>query len=282
MPGVQEEAMNTLIPVPMCHGLGPNLSPKIFGQCLEIAKELGFESIDYDQLIAWLQDRGEIPARPIMFTFDHAFRNILLCQDMMKKHGYSATLFVDTGRVQQEIARGLPDDRRVVMNWTELKYLAQNGWQIGGHTHSHIQACKALQQDPSGKTLREDMRQNNDLLLRNVGVEVKDLAYAGPSWTPQAEAIAKDLYRTARLWIRRATYQVEGREVPYAQFMGSSEPDADDGGPSWALRYITPTSDPHRLPSLEWTIFLNTPEAFRSYLEYACRAQNRTLKPMAS
>ena len=270
-----------LIPVPMCHGIGPNLLPDFFEECLIIAKGLGFESINYDQLVAWLEGRGALPVRPIMFTFDHAFCNILVCQQIMGKYGYSGTLFVDTYRVEKEVALNRPYNQRPVMNWQELQELVRRGWDIGGHTHDHVQACDALQLDPSGSDLKQDMIRNNQILSEHCKVAIKDFAYAGPSWAPKADEIVKDLYRTARLWITRATMQVENQEVRYADFMGSDEPDAADGGPAFNLRYITKTSDPYRLPSVEWTTLLNTPEKFREYLEYACLVQNQEFRPGA-
>ena len=69
------------IPIAMCHGLSPN-DPKMpftaehFERLVGIVADMGFESINYDQLAQWKEGPGKLPPRPIMFDFDHPQRSI--------------------------------------------------------------------------------------------------------------------------------------------------------------------------------------------------------------
>ena len=68
------------IPITMCHGVnreGPRpLDRERFEGYFRIASEMGFESISYDDLAAWRDGVGKLPARPIMFDFDHPVKSI--------------------------------------------------------------------------------------------------------------------------------------------------------------------------------------------------------------
>ena len=67
----------------MCHGVSWRPRPKRvrgdfgyltarrFDVYFSIAAEMGFESISYDDLNRWRNGEAEVPARPIMFDFDH-------------------------------------------------------------------------------------------------------------------------------------------------------------------------------------------------------------------
>ena len=55
----------------------------------------------------------------------------------------------------------------------------------------------------------------------------------------------------------------------YAELVKVDGPDEVDGGPPVAARYITATSDPYRLPSMEFQYLIHDPNDFRTYLEGA-------------
>ena len=63
------------IPITMCHGIVTEgekpLTVERLDSLVRIASEMGFESIDYDDLAAWRAESSTLPERPIMFDFDH-------------------------------------------------------------------------------------------------------------------------------------------------------------------------------------------------------------------
>ena len=67
------------IPITMCHGISDSgdhpLSEGHFNTLLQIARELEFTSITYDELADW-RGGGELPPRPIMFDFDHPVKSM--------------------------------------------------------------------------------------------------------------------------------------------------------------------------------------------------------------
>jgi len=87
--------------------------------------------------------------RTFVVTFDDAFRSVLrLAKPILDQLGVPATLFVPTGWVGDEHPQALWKDmaqwRRdghehelELMDWDEIRSLADHGWEIGAHTHSH-------------------------------------------------------------------------------------------------------------------------------------------------
>ena len=63
----REESMR--IPITMCHGIRVEhekpLSAEHFDQLVAIASEMGFESINYDDLAGWRAGTLSLPERPI-------------------------------------------------------------------------------------------------------------------------------------------------------------------------------------------------------------------------
>ena len=118
-----------------------------------IAREMGFESIDYDQLSAW-REGGELPARPIMFDFDHPVKSMRYeIHETLARHGYSGNLFVNTGWLDPE-AEGYGEK---TATWEELGELMELGWHIGAHTVTHPNLSELVGEDPEGEKLQWEL-----------------------------------------------------------------------------------------------------------------------------
>lgn len=262
------------IPITMCHGIcppGPNvnkpLTTELLEAFMEIAAELGFKSINYDDLAAWRAGAGGLPKRPIMFDFDHPVRSMRydVCP-ILARYGYRGNLFIQTAPL---VGEANPEDRRLYMSWEEVAELRDAGWHIGAHTHSHPNLSKLSLEDNSGEKLRAELQRNDDLIEKHLGIRPKDFAFTGTSMSTRAAKEVARRYRFGRLWITGPEYQMDGKAVRYAEMVGVPGPDLPDGGPPHAARYISEKTPPHRLPSMEIQGLIHTPEAFRAYLQGA-------------
>ena len=259
----------------MCHGIGPEgekpLTVEHLDSLVRIASELGFQSIDYDDLAAWRGETGTLPERPIMFDFDHPVRSMRYeVHDVLAEYGYSGNLFIYTSPYERDYGRSLPWDAvHEHMTWEELGELREAGWHIGAHTISHPDLSELAAQDPEGEILRVELDRSNETIRQNLGFVPADFAFTGTSWSSVAEQEVKKRYRFGRLWIIGSEYTADGQTIRYADLVGASGPDEADGGPPHAARYITEDSDPYRLPSMELQELIHDPAAFRHYLEAA-------------
>lgn len=259
------------IPITVCHGTTSQwaefpLTPEHLGQMFALARELGFESINYDQLEALMDGAepgtGNLPRQPIMFDFDHADKTMLTAvQPLLAEYGYSGTLFFHTG---------VMGDSRLtskVLSWEEIAQLMALGWGIGGHTVSHPNLSRLAYTDPDGNQVEQELRRADAEIKRQLGEAPKDFAYTGGTWSAIAEQKVKMRYRFARLWITESTCLADGRRTAVADLMGVGGADEEDGGPAKAARYITPQSNRYRLPAMEiCSGLMNRFDQYRDYL----------------
>ena len=264
------------IPITMSHGTdNPNgdnpLTPQHFDQLISIARELGFESIDYDELVAWRDGSAGLPERPIMFDFDHPLSSIRhVIHPVLANYGYTGNLFINTGFMDPTTRWSAPESGEpLYMTWDEIKELVDFGWHIGAHTVSHPNLSKLALDDPDGKLIRAELVECDETIEEHLGTRPKDFAFTGTSWSSIAEREVKQRYRFGRLWIVGFQYEADGRDVRYADLVGVSGPDESDGGPPFAARYITEDTNPYRLPSIEINNLIFESGAFRMYLQDA-------------
>jgi len=261
------------IPITMCHGITSGgekpLTVERFDALVKISRELGFESIDYNDLDAWMDGRGPLPDQPIMFDFDHPVRSMRYeVHDVLDRYGYCGNLFVNTGPMSPDY-EGAPGGCKPVMTWDELRELVELGWHIGSHTVNHPNLSALSVEDPSGEKIRAELEQCDATLKQELGLVSKDFAFTGTTWSSSAEQEVVKRYRFGRLWIVGSEYNVDGKTMRYADLVGAPGPDEPDGGPPNAARYITEDSNRYRLPSMELQRLVYEPDAFRAYLEGA-------------
>ena len=268
------------IPITMCHGIVTEgerpLTVEHLDKLVRIASEMGFESIDYDDLANWRGGNGTLPNRPIMFDFDHPVRSMRHgVNDVLASYGYTGNLFIYTSPYDPDYGRSLPWETAndAHMTWDELGQLRAAGWHLGAHTISHPNLSDLAAEDEDGAIIREELDRSNETIRQNLGFVPKDFAFTGTSWSSVAEREVKKRYRFGRLWIIGSEYTADGKTVRYADLVEASGPDEKDGGPPNSSRYITEDSDPYRLPSMELQELIHDPVAFRRYLEGALVAE---------
>lgn len=272
------------IPIHMSHGIDrvprapsagrQSLSAAQFDELYRIAHDMGCESIGYDDLEKWRNGTGSLPRRPLMIDFDHPTITMRFeVNDTMQRYGFRPTLFVNTAGIEAQAKGPLPKlEERPFMTWDEVGELVKAGWYIGSHTVNHPNLSDLSVKDPTGARLAEELDQNNETIERRLGIKSRDFAYTGTSFSTQAEREVKKRYRFGRLWIVRSMYNMDGKEMRYADVVGVPGADEADGGPPKAARYITRNSNPYRLPSMDTNYLIHDAGPFRRYLEEAYEA----------
>lgn len=275
---------NVKIPIHMSHGVDrvptptsangrKTLTAEGMDALYRIARDMGFESIGYDDLERWRAGLGALPRRPMMIDFDHPTITMRYeVNDIMQRYGYRPTLFIRTFDIEkQHHARGpmpKPADR-TVMTWDEVGELQQMGWHMAAHTVTHPNLSDLSVKDPSGAQIAEELDTSNATIQQRLGIRPRDFAYTGTSFSTQAEHEVMKRYRFGRLWIINSQYAMDGKPARIADVMGIPGADESDGGPPKAARYITKTTNPYRLPSMDTNYLINDPVAFRRYHEDA-------------
>jgi len=109
-----------------------------FDDLLGSLKRAGYESIGFDQYLAHRRGEVTLPLKPILLTFDDGYRsNAEIAVPIMRKHGFTATIFVVPGRLGQT-NRWDADERQVpLLTVDEVRTLRAEGFLFGSHTTTH-------------------------------------------------------------------------------------------------------------------------------------------------
>ena len=101
---------------------GPYVRPAEFEQQVRILKEMGYTPITLSDMVKVLREGGELPARPVMFTFDTTemgqWKNVY---PIMKKYGWVGNMFIQANHV----------DAKNSMSSEQIQTMLDDGWEIG-------------------------------------------------------------------------------------------------------------------------------------------------------
>jgi peptidoglycan/xylan/chitin deacetylase (PgdA/CDA1 family) len=107
---------------------------------MDVLAECGYRPISLGDLATWLAGGTELPDRPVVITFDDGFADFAAqAAPVLLARGWSATVFLPTGRMggPEDWAGANTDPPRPLMNWEQVKTLAGQGFEFGGHSVTH-------------------------------------------------------------------------------------------------------------------------------------------------
>ena len=149
------------VPVLMYHQVdrGPSarfrVLPERLEQQLRFLRRRGFRSLSLEEWCSVTRRRGRFHGRPVMLTFDDATEDFFHeAWPIIERNGFSAVVFVATGKVGVLADwRGNSNPSRV-MDWDRIVALSREGVEFGSHLCSHTAASWLRSED----LLREGAR----------------------------------------------------------------------------------------------------------------------------
>jgi len=144
-------------------------------------------------------------SRTVAVTFDDAFRSVIQrAFPVLERLRLPGTVFAVTGVVGQPPPMSWPGIDRWIggphepelecMSWDELGRLADSGWEIGSHTHSHPRLTTLDDQ-----TLDEELVTSREVCAKRLGRTCASLGYPYGDHDPRVIVAA-----------RRAGYEAAG------------------------------------------------------------------------
>lgn len=141
-----------VLPILLYHGLAtrgddPMLSSPVhigaeaFRAQMKALRDAGFTAVTSAEAAAWFRGRAELPARPVLITFDDArLDSFRVADPVLREHGLKATMFAPLINVE----RNLPG----YADWKDLAaYRDTRRWEIAAHGD---QAHGAVEKDARG------------------------------------------------------------------------------------------------------------------------------------
>lgn len=164
-----------------------SVPPAVFADQMALLKERGFTPVR-------LSDPVDDVPRPVCITFDDGYADFHSeALPVLASFGYPATVFVTTGWLDDAgpDAAGRPLD--AMLRWGHVREIAEEGIEIGAHSHSHPQ----LDQLADGP-LRDELTRSRLLLEDRLQRGVGTMAYPyGYSSARVRRAVARAGYATA-------------------------------------------------------------------------------------
>ncbi len=138
------------------------ITPDVFRSQLQALRDWGYTSITVSALVNVLVNGGELPARPVVITFDDG--NVDVYQyafPIMHEMGFVGTFYIVGNRLQS----------RYYVTAEQLQEMVNDGWEIGSHSMSHID----LTLDHS--VINYEVAQSRATLEEAIGQPVNTFAY---------------------------------------------------------------------------------------------------------
>jgi peptidoglycan/xylan/chitin deacetylase (PgdA/CDA1 family) len=142
--------MSVQIPVLMYHKVGAtvtarsdtflNVSCRHFSLQMKLLRRAGYTGITFEHAIAGLSHGKPMPPKPVCVTFDDGHTNVIEnALPVLEEQGWPATVFLPTAYAGTENAWDREKGRPLlpIMDWAQLRFLQDCGWEIAGHTRSH-------------------------------------------------------------------------------------------------------------------------------------------------
>ncbi|MCK5219632.1 polysaccharide deacetylase family protein, partial [bacterium] len=157
---------------------------KAFQAQMAWLKKQGYQTITLARLSGSCRDKTLLPARPLIITFDDAYVSVFeWARPILAAVGFTATVFVVSRAVGRynfwDDGQNLP--RLTCLGISELRNLADAGWEIGSHGTEHLNMT-----DLSGEQLRRETADSKQELEKKLEQPVEVFAYPFGSWNEPA------------------------------------------------------------------------------------------------
>ncbi len=152
--------------------------PADFEQQLRYLRDQGYTSVTLDEVAAYLAGKGELPARPVVITFDDGYEdNQRVAVPLLRKYGFHGIIFVITDNI------GKPG----YLTWEQMKAVQERAINIGSHTMTHADLTKL-----DAAELARELQNSKASLEKGLGTRVDYIAYPYGGVNAQVIAATKD------------------------------------------------------------------------------------------
>ncbi|MGW0580859.1 polysaccharide deacetylase family protein [Streptomyces sp. NPDC002920] len=168
------------IPILMYHSVaahpndatrGLSVAPEAFAGQMAAIADGGLTPLTTAALAARWRTGRPLPARPVLITFDDGYEGVHRhALPALAKHGFPATLFVSTGWIRGAHDTGGGLD--TMLDWRQVRELADADVEIGGHSHTHPQLDQL-----DDAALRAELVRCRDIVAGELGALPVSFAY---------------------------------------------------------------------------------------------------------
>ena len=132
----------------------------------------GYRSIGLNELLKGFEVGLDL-AKTVVITFDDGYQDFLTeAMPILKQYGFTATVFLATGRIQETSMRLEGVD---YLTWSEVRELHQDGIEFGSHTVTHPDLrCLGPEQ------IEYELGFSKEVIEQHLGTAINSFAYPFP------------------------------------------------------------------------------------------------------
>ena len=193
------------VPVLSYHNFSLDKSPNkmtvtkaSFEEQMNLLKEKGYRVIPLDQLIEFLDFKGQIPKKSVVITIDDGWRTLYdIAFPVLKRHGYPATLFVYTDLIVGSSK---------TLSWGLIQEMVREGLCLQGHTKSH-RTLTVMDKKESFQayfeSIERELSESARIIKARTGKEVRYLAYPNGETNPLVIELVRKKGYAGALTVKR-------------------------------------------------------------------------------
>lgn len=161
-----------------------------FIQHIKTLRESGYNTITIEELVAYISGRSSLPAKPVLITFDDGTTSQYVnALPVLERYRMKAVFFIMTVTV----------DHHKFMTRSQIKDLANRGYEIGCHTWDHHPATKYI---ATADYEHQFLKPKKDL-EQITGKQILYLAYPYGAWN-------MDAIKYLQVYGYKAAFQLKG------------------------------------------------------------------------
>lgn len=196
------------VPILMYHSIGASTTPSyrrfavdpaMFAQHLDFLAGAGYQTLTMSELADLRRKAAgpaRLPARTVVLTFDDGFADFYTeALPALRRHGFTATLYVITGYVggRSEWLAADGEGDRPILSWSQLREIAASGIECAAHSDTHPQ----LDALPTG-LLRRELSRPKRVLEDRLQHAVRTFAYPFGYYSRRVRHLVEEAgYRSA-------------------------------------------------------------------------------------
>jgi peptidoglycan/xylan/chitin deacetylase (PgdA/CDA1 family) len=173
-----------------------------------LGRQMEVSAAAFEFQLRWLLENGSIVSldealdranepdadRLYVLTFDDGYRDVYdTAYPMLAAAGVPFVLYVTTEPVDSGRAM-TPGGQAEPLTWDQLSEMAEGGATVGSHTHTHPD----LRGTPAD-VIESELAESDRLIEKRLGIKSEHFCYPYGYWSPTAEPLIRERYRTATL-----------------------------------------------------------------------------------
>lgn len=219
----QTSGRSVRVPIIYYHYIGNNpnpedkqrdnlsVSPDLFDAQMGYLAKAGYTPITLDTLVAALRGEADLPAKPIVITFDDGYVDLYLnAFQILRKYSFKAVAFIPTGLVGTSY----------YASWDQLLEMKNSGLVVlEAHSVNHVN----LAAQPQDRLLYE-VKESRKVLQEKTGLPINFMAYPYGTSDSTAWEAAKNAGYIGALGTWSSTFQSEGTifDMPRIKIAGGT------------------------------------------------------------